>query len=494
MGDRIDSSALVLDRGDEVRRRLERSVAVLRQMVDAHMFATGEHSIGMEIELDLVDPLGRPRLINDAVLARLDRADMKHELGQFNIEFNFAPRLLGGGVFSDSHRALVEVLDRSAGRIAPLGARLLSVGTLPTANAGHLTAERLSSNPRYALMSQRIRDLRHRPFRVSVPDAREPLDFAPESVAPEACATSLQLHLRVTPEQFPAYYNAAELIAAVQVATAANSPFLLGQQVWHESRIPLMEQLFDTRRPREMKANSAARVELGEGWVKDPVDLFDDLVRMYPPIFPTLEDEDPDAVFTAGRAPALHELKLHNGTVWWWNRPVYDVQEDGPQLRIENRILPSGPTAVDMVANAAFFYGLVRAIVDGAVGGDPPWHQIPFEQAARDLHHAGRDGLAAQLNWQRGESSVEHLVRDTLVPAAAAGLDAWGVRRADRDRYLGVIDERVGRGRTGAAWQIDTVRILQERGAARIAALHEMTRRYVENAHTDTPVHEWPLP
>ncbi|MDY6996214.1 MAG: hypothetical protein SW019_06435 [Actinomycetota bacterium] len=491
MGDRIDASALVLDRGDEVRHRLRRSVAVLRQMVECGMFAGHEDSMGMEVELDLVDPLGRPRLINDAVLERLNRADMKHELGQFNVEFNFAPHRLHGGVLRDSHRILSEVLATSAGRIAPLGARLLSVGTLPTASADHVTVERLSSNPRYALMSRRIRALRHRPLRVHIADGTEPLDFAPDSVTPEACATSLQLHLRVTPAQFPDYYNAAQLIAGAQVAVAANSPFLLTAQAWQESRIPLLEQLFDTRRPGEVKAHAAARVELGEGWVRDPVQLFDDLVGIYPPLFPTLDDEDPDACFSAGQVPALHELRLHNGTIWWWNRPVYDVQEDGPQLRIENRVLPSGPTAVDMIANAAFYYGLVRAVVDG---GDTPWRRIPFAQAASDLHRAARDGLTARLSWLGSEHDVERLVRDTLLPAAAAGLDAWGVDGADRDHYLGVIEQRVRLGRTGAAWQTETVRRLQERGAARITALHEMTRRYVENGHTGAPVHEWSLP
>lgn len=491
MGDRIDASALVLDRDDEVRHRLQRSVAVLRQMTDSGMFAGHEDTMGMEVELDLVDPLGRPRLINDTVLARLHRPDMKQELGQFNVEFNFAPQRLCGAVLADIHQSLSGVLDSSDGRIGPLGARLMSVGTLPTAGAEHLTVERLSTNPRYELMNRRMRALRHRPFRVRIPDGDEPLDFTPESVAPEACATSLQLHLRVTPERFADYFNAAQLIAGVQVAVAANAPFLLGSQVWHETRIPLLEQLFDTRRPRQVKAHAPARIELGERWVGEPVEVFDDLVRLYPPVFPTLEDEDPDTVYAAGRAPGLHELRLHTGTVWWWNRPVYDVQADGPQLRIENRVLPSGPTAVDMVANAAFYYGLVRFLVDH---GDRPWLHTPFQQAADDLHRGARDGIGAQLSWRGVDHTVERLVRDTLLPAAAQGLDGWGVDSGDRDRYLDVIEQRVRCGRTGATWQITTVRALQDRGAERVGALHEMTRRYVENAHTGAPVHEWPLP
>ena len=166
----------------------------------------------------------------------------------------------------------------------------------------------------------------------------------------------------------------------------------------------------------------------------------------------------------AGCAPGLRELRLHNGTVWRWNRPVYDVQAGRPQLRIENRVLPSGPTAVDMVANAAFYYGLLRAIVDS----DPaPWRQMPFVAAERDLHRAARDGLAARLRWRGVDHPVDQLTHEVLLPAAAAGLDAWGVDADDRDRYLGVIEARVRSGRTGAAWQTEAVRHLEEHGLER---------------------------
>ncbi len=237
--------------------------------------------------------------------------------------------------------------------------------------------------------------------------------------------------------------------------------------------------------------SAPARVRLGDKWITDPVELFDEVVEAFPPLFPTMQAEDPDAAFETGCVPGLRELRLHNGTVWRWNRPVYDVQAGCPQLRIENRVLPSGPTAVDMIANAAFYYGLVRAIVDN----DPaPWTQMPFTMAERDLHRGAREGLAARLSWRGVEYPVDQLTREVLLPAAAAGLDSWGVDADDRDRYLGVIEGRVRRGRIGAAWQTETVRHLEARGLERIAALHEMTRRYVEHAHTGTPVHEWPVP
>ncbi|MFZ1179040.1 MAG: glutamate-cysteine ligase family protein, partial [Mycobacterium sp.] len=352
MGDRIDPSALVVGHADEVRRRLELCVAVMQRMVDGGWFDGHEDTIGMEVELDLVDPLGRPRLINDAVLTRLGRADMQHELGQFNVELNLAPRRLQGRVLHDSERELADVLEACRARIERLGVRLVAVGMLPTLSAEELTVERISHNPRYALLSSRMRAARQRPFLVRIIDGCEPVEFTTDSVAPDAATTSLQLHLRVPPDRFAAYYNAAQMIAGAQVAVAANSPYLLARQVWQETRITLLEQLLDTRRRGEVRAGAPARVRLGDRWVNGPVELFNDLVRLFRPLFPTLEAEDPESALDAGCAPALRELRLHNGTVWRWNRPVYDVQAGRPQLRIENRVLPSGPTPVDMIANA----------------------------------------------------------------------------------------------------------------------------------------------
>jgi hypothetical protein len=491
VGDRVEASALVVGHEHEVRQRLEHCVAALQHMVDHGWFVDHEDSIGMEVELDLMDPLGRPRLVNDAVLERLDRADMQPEFGQFNVELNLAPRRLRGRVLRDSEHDLADVLDRGRGRIEGLGARLVAVGMLPTLSADQLTIERISANPRYALLSGRLRAARRRLFQVRISDGYEPVEFTTDSAAPDAATTSLQLHLRVAPDRFAAYYNAAMMVAGAQVAVGANSPYLLGRQAWQETRITLLEQLLDTRRHSEVRAGAPARVRFGDRWIDGPVELFEDLVRLFPPLLPILASEDPDAALRAGCAPRLGELRLHNGTVWPWNRPVYDVQAGCPQLRIENRVLPSGPTAIDMIANAAFYYGLIRAIVDS----DPvPWRQLPFTAAKQNFYAAARDGLAARLRWQDAEYPVDELVLEILLPAAAAGLDAWGVDADDRDRYLGIIEDRVRCGRTGAVWQIEAVRHLEDHGMGRIAALHEMTRRYAENARTGAPVHEWLVP
>jgi hypothetical protein len=250
--------------------------------------------------------------------------------------------------------------------------------------------------------------------------------------------------------------------------------------------------MLDTRRRAEVSAGRPRRVRLGDRWVDGPVELFEEIVRCFPPLLPALDEEDPDAAFAAGRVPGLHELRLHNGTVWRWNRPVYDVQSGHPQLRIENRVLPSGPTAADMAANAAFYFGLVRTLADD----DPKlWATVPFQTAEQDLHRAARHGLDARLRWRGRSMRADRLVLDELLPAAASGLDTWGVDRADRDRYLGIIESRARSGQTGAAWQIATVHWLEQRyRLERLAALREMTRRYVEHAGRGEPAHSWPMP
>jgi hypothetical protein len=491
MGERVEASVLTLaDRG-AVAARLARSVAVLDRMIATGLMCAGPPTVGMELELDLVDPLGRPRMVNHAVLDRLGRPDMQEELGQFNIEANLAPRALAGPVLADGERDLAGILATCAAAVEPLGARVISIGTLPTLGADHLTPERISANPRYAVLEDRMRHARRRRFAVHI-DGAEPVAFRTDSVVAQAAATSLQLHLLVPPERFADYYNAAQLIAAAQVAVAGNAPYLLGRHVWQETRIALCEQVLDTRRRAEIAAGSPRRVWLGDRWVRGPAELFSDTVRRFPPLLPLVAEEDPDRVLAGGGVPRLAELRLHNGTVWRWNRPVYDVQGGRPHLRIENRVLPSGPTPIDMIANAAFYYGLVRHVADA----DPPlWRSVPFALAEDDLHRAARHGLSATLRWAGRSLPADRLIRQILLPAAAAGLDAWGIRAADRDRYLGVLADRVRTGRTGAGWQTTAVRLLEQRhGQERPAALREMTRRYLENAATGAPVHQWPLP
>ena len=234
------------------------------------------------------------------------------------------------------------------------------------------------------------------------------------------------------------------------------------------------------------------RVWFGERWITSIFDLFEENVRYFPPLLPITEEEDPVAVLEAGGVPHLGELRLHNGTIYRWNRPVYDIMNGRPHLRVENRVLAAGPTVVDQLANAAFYFGLARELCEQ---DRPIWTQMPFSAAEDNFHTAAREGLDAQVFWPgRGEVGVSDLVLDELLPLAGAGLDRFGVWPQTRDRLLGVIEGRCRTGRNGAAWQTQVVQRLQERdGLDRPTALQRMLQRYAEGLHENVPVHTWPV-
>jgi hypothetical protein len=326
-------------------------------------------------------------------------------------------------------------------------------------------------------------------MRISI-DGPEQLLTHADSILPEAACTSVQLHVQVSPDAFASYWNAAQAIAGVQVALAANSPFLFGRQLWHETRITLFEQATDTR-PDELKEQGVRpRVWFGERWITSVFDLFEENIRYFPALLPICEDEDPQAVLDRGQSPQLAEMSLHNGTIYRWNRPIYAVVDGKPHLRVENRVLPAGPSVADVMANAAFYYGLVRALAEER---RPIWTQMSFGTAAENLHAAARHGMDAQLYWPGfGETPAAELVLRRLLPLARDGLSRWGVHRVHADRLLGIIEQRCLTGRTGAAWQTATVAALEHAGADRPEALRLMTQRYIELMHTNEPVHTWP--
>jgi hypothetical protein len=297
------------------------------------------------------------------------------------------------------------------------------------------------------------------------------------------------VHLQVSPEDFAAYWNAAQAIAGIQVAVGANSPFLFGRRLVAESRIPLFEQSTDTRSD-ELKAQGVRpRVWFGERWITSIFDLFEENTRYFPALLPICSDEDAAAVLDAGGVPRLEELRLHNGTVYRWNRPVYDIAGGVPHLRVENRVLPAGPTVLDTMANAAFFAGLVRALADA---DRPVWSAMSF-QAARENFAAGvRGGIEAEVYWPGiGRVSVVELVLRKLLPMAEEGLRLWRVNGDEVDRLLQVIERRCVRAANGATWQTAEVAGLESSGSDRATALRTMLSRYLELMHSNEPVHTW---
>ncbi|MBK7723194.1 MAG: glutamate--cysteine ligase [Austwickia sp.] len=492
MGAEVSGNVWSHEQKQRYREKVRQDLDVFERMLANASFDGDQLTTGMEMELFLVGDDLEPSFSNAEVLEIIGHKAFQTELARYNVELNVDPRLLSGTAAFELESDLRSALNYAHGKAEDAGAHMVQVGILPTLMPEHFAPGWMSAGSRYAALNDAIMAARGENLRIDISAHGERFAMYVDSIAPESACTSVQLHLQVPPQRFAAYWNAAQVFAGPQVAVAANSPFLCGHALWHETRIPLFEQATDTRAEELTAQGVRARVPFGERWITSIFDLFEENVRYYPALLPELSDEDPVAVFEAGRAPALHELRLHNGTVWRWNRPIYDTIGDRPHLRVENRILPAGPTVIDVLANAALYYGVVAALADDE---RPIWTQMTFEAAQRNFVDAARDGLDARLYWP-GYRSVPagELVLNTLLPMAEEGLASWGVAKAVRDRYLGVIEGRCVRRQNGATWQRETVARLEGRGMNRKDALHEMLRLYCAGMHANQPVHEWELP
>jgi hypothetical protein len=476
------------------REKLRTGLDVFRRMLAEGRFERGRTLMGVELELDLVGPAGRPVMVNEAVLGRIASRDFQTELGQFNLEVNIAPHKLVGTVFSELAEELRTSFAYADRQAAHAGARIVMIGILPTFDEAHMVVENFSAEDRYFLLNDQIVLIRGEDFEVSI-DGVEQLRAAFPSIMPEACCTSVQFHLQVSPETFAPTWNAAQALCGVQVALGANSPFLFGRELWQETRIPLFEQATDFRTEELAVQGVRPRVWFGERWIDGPLDLFEENLKFFTALLPVTSDEEPEKVLAEGGVPHLPELRLHNGTVYRWNRPVYDVARGKPHLRVENRVLPAGPTVVDVLANAAFYYGAVTGLAEAA---DPVWHRMGFEEAGRNLHTGAQYGLEAELLWPAGGApcavpvGVRHLVLEELLPLAHRGLDRLGIDRHDRDLYLGVIEARCRTGRNGATWQSGMFHhLIDVLGMGRDEALAELTLRYADLMKKGDPAHSW---
>jgi gamma-glutamyl:cysteine ligase YbdK (ATP-grasp superfamily) len=490
MGQEVDQQEFSRADRTQHREKVRRCLDVFALMLRQSHFEAEDPMTGLEIEFNLVDDDGRPALKNAEALEAIANPDFQTELGQFNLEINVAPRQLGSGGVTGFEADLRASLNDAEVRASEVGAHLVMIGILPTLEAGHLGPATISPNPRYQLLSDQILAARGEDIAISISGV-EKLQTTSESIMPEAACTSTQLHIQVSPEDFASYWNASQAIAGVQLAVGANSPYLLGKDLWAETRIPLFEQATDTR-SEELKAQGVRpRVWFGERWITSIFDLFEENVRYFPALLPISEDEDPLAVLEAGGTPGLHELRLHNGTIYRWNRPIYDVADGSPHLRVENRVLAAGPTVVDTMANAAFYFGVVRALAEHE---RPLWSQMSFSAAEENFHVAARDGIEAQVYWPGiGQVTATELALRRLLPMAKDGLDLWGVDAEERDRLLGIIEARCSTGRNGASWFRAGVRSRELSGLDRDEAVRQTLLEYRMRMHSNEPVHTWPV-
>ncbi len=472
MGDEISKTAFEARDFLRFDERLGTETALACQWLREGRVCDQGFAIGFELEAWLLDHGAFPHAINERFLNTLDHPLVVPELSRFNVELNCTPQALERNALRRAEMELAELWAQCNAVAHGLDANMVMIGTLPTIRERDLTLENISPLKRYyALNNEVLRRRAGRPLTIDIA-GREHLFIERADVMLEAATTSFQVHLTTPAGLARDYFNASLMASGPILAACGNSPFLFGKALWEETRIPLFEQAVSLAGMHP----GAQRVTFGRAyWADSPAEWLQENLNDYPVLLPLCFDEP---------AHRLRHVRLHNGTIWRWNRPLIGFQDDGrPHIRIEHRILPAGPTFIDMMANAALYIGLTRYLASA------PADQAGFDfaTARANFYAAAREGLAAQLFWPRaGNLSAQRLLLDELLPQARRALESLGLEADERARYLDVIEARVTSGQTGAAWQRACL-------AACGGDWFELMARYCERQRSQAPVHEWDL-
>lgn len=484
---RLDTRAVS---GEELRRFEKRLFADLRKldrMISDGKIEEGVYRVGVEQEMFLIGEAHRPAPLAMEVLRELDDPRFTTEIARFNLEANLDPLPLSGDLLSGMEKSLEEVMTLASDAARRVGADVLLTGILPTLQLSDLSLDNMTPLPRYRVLNDALARVRGgEPYHLHLSGADE-IHASHGNVMLEAANASFQIHLQVGAEEFSRLYNLAQLVAAPLLACSTNSPLLFGRRLWRETRIGLFQQSIDTRSVGPSTREKAARGSFGRDWVRGGViELLRENISHHPVLLDAGDEDDEDA-----DPPLLSALTLHNGTVWRWNRPCYGATDGKPHLRIESRYLPSGPTLPDEVANAAVWLGLMSAL-SGA--GVEPAGALPFAEVLENFLAASRLGLMSELTWLDGRHwRARELLTGELLPLAREGLARKGVDAGDVDRYVGIVEERVRTGRSGARWMLDGFAALQKQASPseRLSAITGAARRQQGES---VPVARWELP
>ncbi|MDP2470649.1 MAG: glutamate-cysteine ligase family protein [Candidatus Palauibacterales bacterium] len=467
---------------------LLRELRALDHLLHQGLIESGVRRIGLEQELFLVDDQWRPAPVAVQALERIKDPRVTTEIGRFNLEFNLEPLLFGGNCLRLMENRLNELLDKVRRTVRDLGAEVVLTGILPTIRKSDLTLDNMVPSERYYALNDALTRQRGGSYDLRIKGTDE-LRVTHDSVMLEAANASFQVHFQVGPDEFARLYNIAMAVTAPVLAAAVNSPLMLGRRLWSETRIAVFQQSVDTRSAISEVRDIPARVSFGREWVDESViEIFKSDVSRFRVLLGREIDEDPFEAIEEGRVPTLKALQLFNSTVYRWNRACYGVAGGVAHLRIENRVLPSGPSLRDEVANAAFWFGLLSGVAEEV---DDIRKAIAFDTVFTNFLAAARHGLDAHMTWLDGETvTAQKLICDTLLPLARRGLQVRGIDAADIERYLDTVEARVDSRRTGAQWYLSSLAGMGEKGTLeeRMAALVAAT---VERQRHSRPVHEW---
>lgn len=478
--------------GDRTRflQHLTEDVATLEAMLQEDAFEKKVQRIGAEQELALINTQCDPAFLGPQILECITDAHFTTEIGRFNLEINLDPFSVGPDCLSQMEQQLRELLHTGREAAHSLQARILLCGIMPTLTYQHLMQDAMTPNPRYYALSDAIRAMRGRDFEVFLMGVDDMITSM-DSLVFESCNTSFQTHLQIPAEEFTERYNWAQMISGPMLAVSANSPLLFGRELWMETRIALFQQAVETRTSANQLRNQQPRVFFGNRWLQHSIaELFKDNIARFPVILTKEIEESSMAQLHNGISPSLAALRLHNSTVYNWNRPCYGVLDGQAHLRIECRYIPSGPTVADEMANFALWLGLMQGMPEKYKA----FHRrISFRSAKDNFLRAARIGMNAMMDWFGEAISPVELFQKELLPIAREGLLQSNITPDNVEHWLGIIAQRIDKRQTGARWQVRNFRKLQDRFGTAVA-LTELTKVMYENQQTNMPVHEWPDP
>ena len=458
-------------------QKLSAETALLKSYFDDHLLSNTKNIVGFELEAWLIKPNGMPNPVNETYLSMLnDEVLYSPELSQFNIELNSTPQSLSGHIFSTMRRELDKNWNHCGHTAKKIDTKLAMIGTLPTLNDDMLTLDNMSQIERYRALNEQVLRLREgRSVELDI-NGIEHLSSTHNDVMLEAATTSFQIHLQVSPEKSLRYYNAMQILSAPMVAMSANSPLLFGKKLWQETRIPIFEQAVPVGGFNGAAFGPIKRVSFGTGYARHSLmEIFAENELHYPILLPENISENP---------ADLSHLRLHNGTIWRWNRPLIGFDDNGtPHLRIEHRVMSAGPTTIDTIANCAFFTGLVHTLAEES---EPVEERLAFSQARDNFYISAKKGDKAQINWLDGQNGRMEELLPYLLPLARLGLEKLECSREDIDDYISIIEGRIANGQTGSVWQLN---YLEANGND----IEAMFMAYLEGQNSGNPVHEWKI-
>ena len=478
---------------NEAKRLFTRAVLndlkALELMIEKGLIESGARRIGAEQEMFITDNDYSPNLTALDILGDITDERFTNEIALFNIEANLTPRRFKGKCLSEMEEEIKEVISIAKHHAGNHDSKIILAGILPTLRQMDLTLDSVTPVDRYYELNDRLKEIRGSDFRMDIRGVDE-LSVTHDNFMLEAMNTSFQIHFQVSGNEFVEMYNLSQAVTGPLMALAVNSGLIHHNRLWHESRIAVFQNSIDTRSTAHQKRGAQQRVHFGNEWIESIVDVFRDDISRFSVVLTSDYEEDPVAMVYAGEMPKLKALMLHNGTVYRWNRPCYGVKDNIPHLRIENRILPSGPSVIDEVANSAFYFGLMSGMSHKI---DDISKVLRFSNARNNFLQACRTGLECHFTWINGESiSATHLIKDELLPIAENGLKTAGLDKDDIERYLTIIDKRVESKQTGAKWAIKSITEMNkdlhpdEKVRAIVADMHEQQA-------VDRPIHDWPL-